>query len=66
MHPDQREHTKFTTHLRLDKSINTLLGLIQGIAIDREINSSEVGLLNLWLGEHRELRGKPPAMSLCR
>lgn len=60
MHKDHREYFKFTARSRLEKSINSLLGLIEGIAVDGSINDSEVGFLNLWLGEHRELQDWHP------
>lgn len=53
-------YARFTTRSRLDKSINTLLGLVEGIAIDGLVNNKEVGLLNIWLSEHQELRDKHP------
>jgi len=60
MHPDHGDYKRFHRLSQLDKSINTLLGLIEGIAIDGLINPSEVDLLNMWLAEHQELRDKHP------
>jgi NAD-dependent DNA ligase len=60
MHLDHGEYKGFHRRSQLDKSINTLLGLIEGITIDGLINSSEVGMLNMWLAEHQELRNKHP------
>lgn len=60
MHPDQRSYARFTTRSRLEKSVNSLVGLIEGIAIDGLINASEVAFLRLWLSEHAELRGRHP------
>lgn len=54
------EYAKFTSWARLEKSINTLLGLIEGIAIDSTINESEVSFLNLWLDEHADLQNRHP------
>lgn len=51
---------KFTGKSRLDKAINTLVGLIEGIALDGVINDKELGLLHLWLTEHEEYRTKHP------
>lgn len=56
MHPDHRRYYGYTGRSRLDKSINSLLGLIEGIAIDSAINSSEIAFLNLWLSEHADVR----------
>ncbi|MGY1459602.1 BRCT domain-containing protein [Luteimonas sp. A534] len=40
--------------------MNSLLGIIEGISIDGEINELEVGYLELWLSEHEELRDLHP------
>jgi hypothetical protein len=64
MHPDHLQYIKFTSRARLDKSINSLLGLIEGIAIDGAINESEVGFLNLWLEEHADVRDRHPYSEL--
>ncbi|MDP3610190.1 MAG: BRCT domain-containing protein [Methylophilus sp.] len=53
-------YARFTTKSRLDKSINTLLGLIEGITIDGKVNIKEAGLLDVWLSEHQELRDRHP------
>ncbi len=60
MHPDQLEYTKFTSRARIEKSVNSLLGLIEGMAIDSSINESEVSFLNLWLAEHADVRDRHP------
>ena len=60
MHPDHRPYIKFTNRSRLDKSINSLLGIVEGISIDGAINSSELSLLRLWLSENDELKDKHP------
>jgi NAD-dependent DNA ligase len=60
MHPDHHQYLNFTSPARLEKSINSLLGIIEGIAIDSAINPSEVKFLNLWLEEHWELRNRHP------
>lgn len=60
MHGDHRKYAKFTTRARLDKSVNSLLGIIEGISIDGDINELEVGYLQLWLSEHQELRDLHP------
>jgi hypothetical protein len=60
MHPDQKEYARFTNKARLDKSLNSLIGLIEGITIDGVVNTSEYSLLRLWLSEHEELRDSHP------
>ena len=60
MHRDHDPYLKFTGRARLEKSVNSLLGIIEGIAIDHEINSGELGFLNIWLENHQSLRERHP------
>ena len=60
MHPDHQKYAKFTTRVRLEKSVNSLLGLIEGISVDGSINASELGFLGLWLSDHTELQDRHP------
>lgn len=64
MHPDHRPYAKFTTRARMEKSINSLLGIIEGIAIDGAINSAEVSFLRIWLEDHQEVRARHPYSEL--
>lgn len=59
-HQDHEPYLKFTGRARLEKSINSLLGIIEGIAIDHEINSQELDYLNIWLEDHRSMRDRHP------
>jgi hypothetical protein len=60
MHPDQSKYFAFTRRSRLEKSINSLIGLIEGIAIDGAINGPEIVFLNRWLADHEEVRNRHP------
>lgn len=60
MHQDHLKYAKFTKKSQLDKSINSLLGIVEGILIDKKINAQELGFLNLWLSEHSELQDTHP------
>lgn len=60
MHPDHRPYAKFTTRARLEKCVNSLLGIIEGIAIDGAINPSELAFFKLWLGDHQEVQELHP------
>jgi NAD-dependent DNA ligase len=60
MNPDIQSYFHFTGKSRLQKSINSLLGLIEGIAIDGQITPGEVSILRMWLSEHRELAHRHP------
>jgi hypothetical protein len=50
---DPTAYRKFMKRAEFDKSVNSLLGLIEGIAIDAEINEAEAGFLKTWLDDHR-------------
>lgn len=60
MHSDHQPYFKFTSKARIDKSINSLLGIVEGITIDGVVNSSEVSFLNLWLSEHADVQDRHP------
>ena len=64
MHPDHKKYAKFTTRSRIEKSVNSLLGLIEGISVDGLINSSEISFLGLWLSDHTELQDRHPFSEL--
>ncbi|MEW6514096.1 MAG: BRCT domain-containing protein [Pseudomonadota bacterium] len=64
MHPDHREYFRFTGRSRLDKAINSLIGLVEGIAIDGSITPDEIGFLRLWLQENTDLRNRHPLNEL--
>lgn len=59
-HPDHREYLKFSGRSRLDKAINSLVGLIEGIAADSKVTTGELAFLDLWLQENGDLRSKHP------
>lgn len=54
MHSDHRPYHKMTGRLRLERSINSLVGLIEGVAIDQTINPSERDFLESWLEDHAD------------
>lgn len=60
MHVDHHGYFKFTGRSRLEKSINSLIGVIEGISADSIINKAEIEFLNLWLSEHQELKDCHP------
>ncbi len=64
MQSDQKIH-RLMARAMLDKSINSLLGIIEGIAIDGVINPMEAGFLHQWLGDHDELHGRHPFNELA-
>lgn len=64
MHSDYSEYFRFTSRSRLEKSVNSLVGIVEGIAIDAEINSFELGFLRRWLNDHDELLNRHPYSEL--
>lgn len=60
MHAEHQPYLKFTSRSRFEKSVNSLIGIVEGIAIDGSINSTEIGFLENWLNEHLELKDKHP------
>ncbi len=60
MHPDHRSYFRFTSKARLNKSVNALIGIVEGIVIDGQINPLELDYLNLWLVEHEAVREQHP------
>lgn len=59
-----KELLRFTRRARLDKSINSLLGILEGIAVDQAINPEEIGFLRLWLEDHSDVRDRHPFTEL--
>ncbi len=57
-------YRKFMEKAQLDKSVNSLIGLIEGIIIDTRINHDEVRFLQMWLEEHRFRANKHPLNEL--
>lgn len=55
MHSDNRPYFRFTGRGRLEKSINSLLGLLEGIAIDGKVTPGEVSMLRMWLEDHQDV-----------
>lgn len=47
-----------------DKAVNSLLGLVEGVAIDGKINQKEADFLQLWVDDHRIHARKHPFTEL--
>lgn len=57
---EELSYVRYTGRPMMDKAINTLLGLVEGVAIDGAINPKERSVLNLWLEEHSNYKTKHP------
>ncbi|MBU2113689.1 MAG: BRCT domain-containing protein [Gammaproteobacteria bacterium] len=53
------------TKAHISKSVNTLIGIIEGIAVDQLINDQEIEFLNLWLSEHTNFLNAHPFNELA-
>jgi NAD-dependent DNA ligase len=57
---DHDAYRKFTGKAEFEKAVNSLLGLVEGIAIDAKINDNEIDFLQAWLDYHRINSGRHP------
>jgi hypothetical protein len=64
MNADYRPYFPFTGPGRLEKAVNSLIGLIEGIAIDGIINDPEVSFINTWLQENAAVKNHHPFTEL--
>lgn len=55
---------RYTSRARLEKAVNSLIGIVEGIAIDGVINSTEVGFVRAWLNENVALKSSHPFSEL--
>ncbi|HNK63346.1 MAG TPA: BRCT domain-containing protein [Anaerolineales bacterium] len=60
MKKDIRPYYIFTSKSRLDKSINSLLGIVEGISADLKINDDELNYLAQWISEQEEYQTQHP------
>ncbi len=61
---DHRSYLQFHSKSRLDKAINSLLGIVEGISIDGTITQDELSFLRMWLSENQWLRERHPYSEL--
>jgi hypothetical protein len=54
------EYFRYTEKSRLDKAINILLGILEGISMDLKISQGETSLLSVWLNQNEEFRDRHP------
>lgn len=57
---DHATYRRFTGKIEFEKIFNTLIGLIEGIVIDAQINEVELGFLQTWLDDQRARAQKHP------
>lgn len=60
MHPDRMEYQKFHSRSSLDKAVNTLIGIVEGITVDSKINDSEIMFFQSWVAAYDLYRGRHP------
>jgi len=54
------DYFKYTKKSRHDKAVNTLLGILEGIAADKTINEKETFLLNRWIEDNGAFADRHP------
>lgn len=54
------EYRMFTSKAELHKTINTLIGIIEGVKIDGSVNSDELEEVTNWCNLHRHFESKSP------
>lgn len=64
MHSDHKTYLRFAGPQRLERTINTLIGLVEGISMDGFITKEEVALLRSWFNENQILRSRHPFTEL--
>ena len=64
MHPDLRSYFHFTGKSRFEKSVNSLLGLLEGIAIDGRVTEGELAILRAWIADHGDVADRHPYSEL--
>lgn len=57
---EDKTYFKYTTKSRLDKAINTLIGLLEGIAADKTVSAPEMKLLTQWVEDNQNLTDRHP------
>jgi hypothetical protein len=60
----EASYFRYTGRARLEKALNSLIGMVEGMAIDGVVNSIEVGFLRSWLHENMELKHSHPFSEL--
>lgn len=60
MNPDYAGYFRFTTRARLDKTVNTLRGILLGIQLDSQIDPEELALLSNWVDANTMWENKHP------
>ena len=63
-HPDSAPYFYLTKRQRVDRAVNTLTGLLRGVAIDSELNAPEIAEIKNWCNEYSDLVGKAPFSDL--
>lgn len=60
MHTDYTPYFGYTPKSRLDKALKSLVGIIEGITIDQELNEKEMEFFSEWIQQNQELKDRHP------
>jgi hypothetical protein len=56
----QAAYEPYTTKATLDKAVNSLLGILEGVSLDGVINPDEITYLSAWLKSHQQYEHRHP------
>lgn len=60
LHSDHEDYLRFTGPARLDKAVNSLLGILEGVTVDSRVTEGELAFLVKWVEAHEEYRNIHP------
>lgn len=63
---DEEVYVKYCTNAVVDKALNTLEGILEGISIDKELNGTEIEELKFWCEINAVLIAKQPYNELFK
>lgn len=66
LNSDNRDYFSYTGPMRVQKAAQTLAGMMQGIAADREITVAEAEAVRNWLRENAEFADRAPFNEVTR
>jgi len=60
LHQDHEPYVRFTSKKMIDTAVKNLIGIVEGIAIDGQVNTDELRFLQGWIEDHRDVANKHP------
>lgn len=63
-HPDHDEYRHFTKRQTVDKAVQTLTGILRGVAIDDKLSAQEIAEVLNWCEQYRDIANRAPFSEL--